>query len=78
MRRVSKIQSHYIDKLTDSGMDKSVNAIQKCHRLCKPEMSPKGLTVAQPDRVETSDIGALAGCAGGFLGAFASVVPVQF
>jgi len=27
-----------------------VNAIQKCHLLRKPEMSPRALTGAQPDR----------------------------
>lgn len=41
-----------------------VATIQKCHRLCKAEVSPKALTVAKPDRAETSHIAALAGFAG--------------
>ncbi len=42
----------------------SVNTIQKCHRVCKAEVSPQRATVAKPDRAETLDIAALAGFAG--------------
>ena len=42
---------------------KYVNATQKCHRVCKVEMSPNALREAKPDRAETSAIAALAGFA---------------
>ncbi len=41
-----------------------VNTIQKCHRLCKAEVSLQALMVAKPDRAETSHIVALTGFAG--------------
>ncbi len=55
-----------------------VNAIQKCHRLRKAEVSPRALTGVQPDRAETSDIGALAGCAGLSFCTLAGVVRIHF
>lgn len=42
----------------------NVNAIQKCHRLRKVEMSPKALTVARLSDPETSYIAGLMSLAG--------------
>ena len=66
-----------VDRAGEGCEGGTVNAIQKCHRLRKAEVSPRALTGVQPDRVETSDIGALAGCAGVLMGTFLCVVPVQ-
>lgn len=49
LRQVDVLVGQAMQRL--DAIRKAVNAIQKCHRLCKAGMSPRALTGAQPDGV---------------------------